>query len=50
MIQIIIIYAVTPFSDAIGYQCKVVYHPEDGSSKVLRNVDIVPHHYTLSQK
>jgi hypothetical protein len=24
-------------------------HPEDGSSKVLRKVGILPHHYTVSQ-
>jgi hypothetical protein len=28
----------------------VAYHPEDGSSNVLRNVDILPHTYMASQQ
>jgi hypothetical protein len=30
-----------------GSRCSL--HPEDGGSKVLRNVGILPHHYTVSR-
>jgi len=31
-------------------ECEISgYNPEDGGSIVLRNVGIVPHHYTVSQ-
>jgi hypothetical protein len=33
---------VTPCSVVVGY-------PEDGGSKVLRNVGILPQHYTASE-
>jgi hypothetical protein len=44
---------VTPFNTAVGYQrfwgpCWHL-HPEHGVSKVLRNGDIEPQHYTASQ-
>jgi len=54
---------VTPQGVAVGYQrfggpcCvhlhgEVIYvlHPEDGGSMVLRNVGILPQHYTASQR
>jgi hypothetical protein len=31
-----------------GTRC-IHSHPEDGGSKVVRNVGILPHHYTASQ-
>jgi len=30
-------------------ECLKLLHPENGSCKILRNVGIQPHHYTISQ-
>jgi hypothetical protein len=38
----------TPCSVAVGYQPTSSLHPEDGGSKDLRNVNIVPQPYTAS--
>jgi hypothetical protein len=35
--------------ERFGGPCCLCFHPEDGGSKVLRNTDILPQHYTMSQ-
>jgi len=43
--QVEVYWIVTPCGVAVGYHI----HPEDEGSKVLRNVGILPQHYTASQ-
>jgi hypothetical protein len=45
-IQVVFFCVVTLCSDVGGYQP----FREDGGSKVLRNVGILPQHYTVSQR
>jgi len=54
MIEAQVFWVVTLCSDLVGYhitvRCHKLYsfHPESGGSMVLRNVVILPHHYTVS--
>jgi len=45
-IPFVVSWAVTLYSDVVK---RSKFHPEDESSKVLRNVGIPPHHYAKSQ-
>jgi len=49
MIQVETFWVVTPSCCAVGYQRFGGLHSEDGVSKVLRNVSILPQHYTTQQ-
>jgi hypothetical protein len=52
-LQVEVLWVVTPCSDVVGYQPLGgglwLHAPGDGVSTVLRNVGILPHHYTASQ-
>jgi hypothetical protein len=45
LIQVVVFWVLIPWSDVVGYFTS----PQDGGCMVLRNGDIVPHHYTGSQ-
>jgi len=45
----VVLRVMTLCSDVVGYQRFFIpYHPEDGGSKVLRKVCVLPLHYTVS--
>jgi hypothetical protein len=53
-IQVVVFLVLTQCTDVVGYQrfggpCCHHVDPEDRRNVVLRNVDILPHHYTASQ-
>jgi hypothetical protein len=53
-IQVVVFWFVAPVSDVVGYwrfkrPCCLHLHPEDIGNMLLRNVDILPYHYTVSQ-
>jgi hypothetical protein len=46
MVQVVVFWVMTPCSVVVGYQR---FRVEDGGSKDLRSVHIIPQHYTASQ-
>jgi hypothetical protein len=48
-IQVEVFWVVTPCGVAVGHVVAPILTPEDGSKMVLRNVGILPQHYTVSQ-
>jgi hypothetical protein len=49
-----VFWVMTPCSDAVGYQrfggsCRLhLLHAKDESTMAVRNVGVLPHHYTVS--
>jgi len=43
----VVFWVLTPYIDVVEHQR--AFHPEDGSSKILRNVCVLPRHYMASQ-